>query len=213
MHVAGSSQYIKKCIVANSKGETSSRYRFPVKNEQIKKIWIDRINNDELFHYSDQQLYNTVFVCGAHFLPVCKTTRKLAAKALPTINMPGFHGEANIENSFFNEKKCGADVLSVCQPAHTAHESKESRPETLRATQSAVPEYGLSKIFKTKEVKHWTLLYFFIYVFKLRALFSFAGVYFINSMSRYSGQMSRNAIVRFKSQVTFLFFSMILYCD
>ncbi|KAK9745975.1 hypothetical protein QE152_g6457 [Popillia japonica] len=77
------SQYIKKCIVANSKGETSNRYRFLVKNEQIKKIWIDRINNDELFHYSDQQLYNIVFVCGAHFCQYAKPHENLQLKHCP----------------------------------------------------------------------------------------------------------------------------------
>ncbi|KAK9738992.1 hypothetical protein QE152_g9387 [Popillia japonica] len=69
----------KRTILA----ETSNRYRFPVKNEQIKKIWIDRINSDELFHYSDQQLYNTVFVCGAHFCQYAKPHENLQLKHCP----------------------------------------------------------------------------------------------------------------------------------
>ncbi|KAK9694286.1 THAP domain [Popillia japonica] len=91
------------CCVAGCFDLKFSRYRIPVHNENIKKIWLERINNPALFKLPNKQLHN-IRVCGLHFLPVCKRQTRLYATSLPTINLPGFSDEPNITNSFFKDE-------------------------------------------------------------------------------------------------------------
>ncbi|KAK9719648.1 THAP domain [Popillia japonica] len=149
----------RPCIVENCNSECPRRYKFPTYNDNIKKIWMDRIDNNSIRNFSNEKLHSRVFVCGGHFMSVCKGRKFLSRNALPTINIPGFHEVPTIENSFYSNADCHSQKIELPLEKNSIAESSVIESDTFKritATCSTntenqqIPSTGFNKEMKVK---------------------------------------------------------------
>ncbi|KRT84704.1 hypothetical protein AMK59_799 [Oryctes borbonicus] len=94
---------LKKCCVPGCGDKKSVRRKFPIYDEEVYNIWLQRIGNMELYAMDPEKLGKKKFVCNSHFSIYCQQegSQRLMYQSLPTINVPGFQGESNLKNSLF----------------------------------------------------------------------------------------------------------------
>lgn len=82
-----------KCCVPECNNRSGTRHRFPVYEENVFKIWVERIAHPIFSQLDDYGIYNSYVVCNNHFSQDCASpgTKRLKHYSLPTLYLPGMY--------------------------------------------------------------------------------------------------------------------------
>ncbi|KAL1489572.1 hypothetical protein ABEB36_007861 [Hypothenemus hampei] len=106
-----------KCCVSGCTSTSAkvSMHSFPIKDAELCRLWLKRINNHSL--PDDIQQLKSYRVCTIHFDSSCKRdskTHPLIWNSIPSLNLPDFN-ESTSENCFliYSQRRVQYGILNT----------------------------------------------------------------------------------------------------